>query len=179
LAGIIKELLSPTRGIANYIITLFGGEPIYFLAEASMFRGILVVTSMWKGVGWGTIIYLAAIAGIDTEQYEAAYIEGANRFNIMKSIILPSIFPVISIVFILGLGRILNAGFEQVFNLYNPTVYKTGDIIDTYVYRVGLLGMNYSYSTAVGLFKNVVGLILILITNYIVRNVSDKENAIW
>ncbi len=179
LAGIIIELLSPSRGVVNYIITVFGGEPVYFLTQPSMFRGILVITAMWQNAGWGTIIYLAAISGIDYNQFEAAYIDGANRFQIVKRIVIPSILPVISIVFILNLGRILNAGFDQVFNLYNPMVYKTGDIIDTYVYRVGLVDMEYSLSTAVNLFKNLIGLMLVLFTNFIIRKAGDGENALW
>lgn len=179
LSGIIIELLSPSRGAVNYILTLFGGEPVYFLTQPSMFRQIIVITAMWQTVGWGTIIYLAAISGIDLNQYEAAYIDGANRFQIIRRIIMPSILPVISIVFILNLGGILNAGFDQIFNLYNPMVYKTGDIIDTYVYRVGLVDMEYSFSTAVNLFKNVIGMVLVLITNFIVKRIGDGENALW
>jgi putative aldouronate transport system permease protein len=134
---------------------------------------------MWKTVGWGTIIYLAAMAGVDMEQYEAAFIDGASRFQIIKSITLPSILPVISIVFILNLGGILNAGFDQIFNLYNPTVYKTGDIIDTYVYRVGFINMDYSFSTAVNLFKNLIGLFLVVSSNAFIRRFNDGENALW
>ena len=179
LASFIIELLSPSRGVINYIITLFGGKPIYFLTESQMFRGIIVLTYIWQSVGWGTIIYLAAISGIEMTQFEAAYIDGANRFQIIGRIILPAILPVISIVFILGLGRILDAGFDQIFNLYNPMVYSTGDIIDTYVYRIGLIDMEYSLSTAVGLFKNIIGLFLVLLTNFLVRRLNDGENALW
>jgi len=179
LAGMIIEILSPARGIINYFITLLGGTPVYFLAEPSMFRSIIVITAIWQSVGWGTIIYLAAISGIDAEQYEAAYIDGANRFHLIRSITLPSILPVISIVFILNLGSILSAGFDQIFNLYNPMVYKTGDIIDTYVYRIGFVNMDYSFSTAVGLFKNIIGFALVMTTNLIVRRFNDGENALW
>jgi putative aldouronate transport system permease protein len=179
LSGIIIELLSPARGVINYLITLFGGETVYFLAEPSKFRGIIIISDMWKTVGWGTIIYLAAMAGVDMEQYEAAFIDGASRFQIIKSITLPSILPVISIVFILNLGGILNAGFDQIFNLYNPTVYKTGDIIDTYVYRVGFINMDYSFSTAVNLFKNLIGLFLVVSSNAFIRRFNDGENALW
>lgn len=179
LAGMITELLSPSRGVINYILTLFGREPIYFLTEPSMFRSIVVITAIWQSVGWGTIIYLAAIAGVDAEQFEAAYIDGASRFKIVRHIVIPSIMPVISIVFILNLGSILNAGFDQIFNLYNPLVYPTGDIIDTYVYRQGLKLFDYSYSTAVNLFKNLIGFILVIMTNYIAKKVGDGENALW
>ena len=179
LAGIIVELLSPQRGAVNQLILLMGGTPIYFLTESDYFRFILISTGIWQSVGWGSVIYLAAISSIDLEQYDAAYIDGANRFRIIQHIIIPSIKPVIIILFILGLGDILNAGFDQIFNLYNPLVYKVGDIIDTYVYRVGIIEAQYSFSTAVGLFKNLVGFILVVSANYAIRFVGEKENSLW
>ena len=179
LSGILIELLSPARGVVNYIMGLFGGEPIYFLTEARYFRGILISTGIWQSVGWGSIIYLAAIAGIDAEQYDAAYIDGANRYHFVFYITLPSLSPIMVILFILGLAGVLNAGFDQIFNLYNPLVYKVADIIDTYVYRVGLLGMQYSYSTAVGLFKNLVGLVLVLSSNFIIKRLGRGEYGLW
>ncbi len=179
LGGIIMELLSPTRGAVNYILTLFGAEPIYFLATPKYFRPVVIVTAIWQNVGWNSVIYLAAIAGISTEQYESAYMDGANRFQTAIHITLPSIMPTIVILFILGLGNVLNAGFDQIFNLYNSSVYSVADIFDTYVYRMGLANMKYSFSTAVGLFKNVVGLVLILGTNFIVKKLGDGEYGIW
>lgn len=180
MAGIITEMLSPTRGAVNYLITLFGGKPVHFLADPAWFRPILILTGIWKDVGYGSIIYLAAIAGISVEQYESATIDGASRLRIIRHIILPSILPTVSTMFILQLGGILNAGFDQVFNLYNPLVYSTGDIIDTYVYRVGLSGdMQYSYSTAVGLFKNVVGFVMVVLANVFAGRVGEGENKIW
>lgn len=180
LGGIIKELLSPSRGIFNYLLSLFGAEPVHFLAEPACFRSILVITGMWKEIGWGSIIYLAAIAGINVELYEAAAIDGASRLRTVWHIILPALMPVMSIQFILQLGGILNAGFDQVFNLYNSLVYATGDILDTYVYRIGLQDkLQYSLSTAVGLFKNCVGLVLIVLTNSIVRRLGEGENRLW
>lgn len=179
LSGIIIEMLDPTRGSINYLISLFGLKPIYFLTKPEYFRPIIVITGIWQGIGWGTIIYLAALSGIDTEQIESAYIDGAKRFHVIRWIILPSIMPVISIVFILNLGGILNAGFDQIFNLYNPTVYITGDIIDTYVYRSGLVDMQYSFSTAVGLFKNVVGFLLLITVNMFVRKINNGERALF
>lgn len=179
IAIIIEELLSPSHGVVNYINSLFGKESIYYLTEPGMFRGIIIVSALWQSIGWGTIIYLAAIAGIDTVQYEAAYIDGATRFQIIGRIIIPSILPVISIMLILTLGGIMNAGFEQIFNLYNPMVYKTGDIIDTYVYRVGLVDFNYSYATAVNLFKNTIGFVLLFSTNIVVKKFGGGENALW
>lgn len=179
MGGIFAELLSPSRGVVNYFVTMFGGEPIHFLAEPSMFQNILVITGIWATVGWGTITYLAAITGVDSQLYEAAVVDGAGRFRCIWSITIPSILPIISIVFILGLSSVLSAGFDQTFNLYNERVYSTGDIIDTYVYRMGLVKMDYSFSTAVGLFKNVVGLVLVVGTNAIVRRFGDGDNALW
>ena len=180
MGGIIKDLLAPTTGIVNYFVTAMGGEAKHLLIEPGMFRGIVVITGIWKEIGWQSIIYLAAIAGISTELYEAAAIDGANRLRIIRHIILPELMSVMSIQFILQLGGILNAGFDQVFNLYNDLVYSTGDIIDTYVYRIGLQGqMQYSLSTAVGLFKNCIGLVLVVGTNAIVRRLGEGENGLW
>ncbi|MBO9598151.1 MAG: sugar ABC transporter permease, partial [Cohnella sp.] len=158
LAAIMVELLSPSRGAINYIITSFGGNPIHFLAEPNMFIGVLVVSHVWQGIGWGSIVYLAAIAGINQDQYESATIDGANRFQQMLYITIPSLVPIMTILFILSMGKIMNAGFDQIFNLYNPAVYSVADIIDTYVYRIGLLEAKYGFATAVGLFKNMIGL---------------------
>lgn len=180
VSSILMELLSPTRGTINYVITLFGGEPIYFLAEAKFFRWILLFSNIWKGIGWGSVVYLAGISGIDTEQYEAAWIDGASRLKCMRYITLPGLMPLISIQLILSVGGIMSAGFDQVFNLYNSMVYETGDIIDTYAYRVGLEGtMDYPLSTAISLFKNVIGFILVIGTNYVANKLSGGENGLW
>ena len=177
LGGIISEVLSPQRGIINYIITAFGGEPIYFLTSKRLFRPILIITNIWQSVGWGSVIYLASLASVNPNLYEAAEMDGANRLQKAWNISLPSILPVVTIMFILRLGRVLNAGFDQIFNLYNPLVYEVADIIDTYVYRVGIVEARYDFTTAVGLFKNVIGILLILITNRIVKSYS--EYGIW
>jgi putative aldouronate transport system permease protein len=177
LSGIMIELLSPSRGALNFVITLFGGKPIHFLANPDMFVGVLVVSHLWQSVGWGSIIYLAAIAGINQDQYESATIDGANRFQQMRYITLPSLIPVMTVLFILNVGGVMNAGFDQIFNLYNPAVYSVADVIDTYVYRIGLIDTKYGFSTAVGLFKNVVALVLVIGTNYIVKRFN--EYGIW
>ncbi|WP_235886153.1 ABC transporter permease [Paenibacillus cymbidii] len=179
LGGIIRELLSPSRGIVNYVIQLFGGEPIYFLAEPDYFRAVLIVTDIWQSVGWGSIIYLSAIAGISPDQYESASIDGASRWAMVTRITLPSILPTVMILFILQLGGIMNAGFDQIFNLYNPSVYKVSDIIDTYVYRTGMVSMEYDYTTAVGLFKNTVGFGLVVLANFITSRVRGGEYKLW
>ena len=177
LAGVLRNVLSPTHGIANFMLVGLGFEPVNFLITPRLFRGIIVVGNIWKEVGWGSIIYLAAISGIDSQLYEAAVIDGAGRLRQAVSITIPSIIPVIVILLILRIGHMMSAGFEEIFNLYNPVVYRVGDIIDTYVYRVGLEQFDYSYSTAIGLFKNVIGLTLLLGTNAVVRRVSD--HGIW
>ena len=179
LGGIIRELFSPTRGVVNDLIKLFGGKPIYFLADANYFVGMLIVTNLWKGIGWGTIIYLAAISAIDQEQYESAVIDGASRFQQARYITIPCIMPTIVTLFILNLGSVMNAGFDQIFNLYNSQVYSVADIIDTYVYRIGLMDWQYSYSTAVNLFKNVIGIILVIGSNRLVRILSKGEQGLW
>ena len=183
LSGIIVEFLSPSRGVVNSIISFFGGKPIYFLAEPAYFRSVLIVTGIWQEVGWSSVIYLAAITSIDMEQYESAYMDGANQWHLTRYITIPSILSVISIMFILKLGEILNAGFDQIFNLYNPSVYSVGDIIDTYVYRVGLgvdgTKSDFSYATAVNLFKNAIGFALVFGTNLVVRKSGGGEYTLW
>jgi putative aldouronate transport system permease protein len=177
LGSILMEILSPQRGILAYVYTLLGFEPPNLLTNARLFRPMLIVTGIWKDVGWGTVVYLAAISSVDPGLYESAAIDGANRFRQAIHITLPSITAVITILFILRIGQILNAGFDQIFNLYNPLVYEVCDVIDTYVYRVGLIDRQFDFSTAVGLFKNVVGVALLLSTNAIIKRFS--EYGIW
>lgn len=179
LGGILTELLSPSRGIVNQFLGLFGIGPIHFLGDSKYFRGVLVLSDIWQGVGWGSVIYLAAIAGVDVQQYESARIDGANRWDIAVRITLPSIMPTIVTMFILRLGGILSAGFDQVFNLYSPVVYDVGDIIDTWVYRTGLIDAKYDFATAVGLFKSVVGMVLVITANFITTRIGEGENKIW
>ena len=177
LAGILIEVISPQRGILGYTYSLFGATAPNLLAEPRLFRGLLVVTEIWKEVGWGTVIYLAAMSGINPELYESAQIDGANRLQSALHVTIPSLAPVITILFILRLGDILDAGFDQIFVLYNPLVYEVADIIDTYVYRVGLQQRQLDFSAAVGLFKNVVGVILLLTANVVIKRFS--EHGIW
>jgi putative aldouronate transport system permease protein len=177
LGGIVSQMLHPNHGVVNDIVALLGGERKLFLGDPRLFRGILIGTDVWQSVGWGSIVYLAAIASIDTEQYEASIIDGANGFAQARYITIPSIMPVIVILFILRVGDILEAGFDQILNLYNPAVYEVSDIIDTYVYRVGLEELNFSLAAAAGLFKNVIGLILVVIVNRIAKAVGDY--GIW
>ena len=177
LAGVFIQLFSPNSGAVNYVLGLFGIEPIYFLGENKWFRTILVATSIWKDVGWGSIVYLAAITGIDLSMYEAAICDGATLFQRMWNITLPCIMPTITIFLIMNIGHLLDAGFDQIFNLYNGAVYETADIIDTYVYRMGLGDMKYSLATAVGLFKNGIGFILVVSANFVTKKIGDT--GIW
>lgn len=179
LAGMFQQLLSPNNGAVNAVLRdVFGVQKsIYFLGDNHYFRGTLVVTDIWKNVGWSSILYLATISGIDQTLYEAATVDGATRWQCTRYITIPSLVSTIVIMLILNVGSIMDAGFDQVFNLYNSAVYKTGDIIDTYVYRYGMGDMKYSLATAVGLFKNVIAFILVVGTNLITRRISGE--GIW
>lgn len=179
MAGILQQLLSPSNGAVNSVLQTFFGldKPIYFLGDNNYFRETLVVTGVWKGVGWGSILYLATISNIDASLYEAAECDGATRWQCMRYITLPSLLPTITVMLILNVGSFLDVGFDQIFNLYNSAVYETGDVIETYVYREGLEGMKYSFSTAVNLFKNVIGFFLVVSTNFISKKISG--NGIW
>ncbi|RAV20893.1 sugar ABC transporter permease [Paenibacillus contaminans] len=177
VAGLVTTLLTTDGGIVNVFLQKLGFDSIFFLGDKSYFRSVLVVSGIWKEVGWGTIIYLAAIAGIDPQLYEAAVVDGAGRFKQMWHITLPGIMFIVVIMFIFAVGGLLNAGFEQILLLYSPTVYDVGDIIDTFVYRRGLLEMQYSFAAAVGLFKSVIALVLIIGTNYIAKKLG--HDGIW
>ncbi|OAB44921.1 protein lplB [Paenibacillus antarcticus] len=157
LGGILIDVLSINGGLVNRVITsLFGIDPIFFLGTGNWFRTTLVVSDIWKEFGFSAIVYLAAIAGINPSLYEAAEVDGATRWKQILHITIPGMLPIIVVVGTLQLGNILNAGFDQVFNLYNPLVYREGDIIDTFVYRNALLEGNFSFATAIGLFKSVI-----------------------
>lgn len=163
--GILLVILSPGEGLINEIIKSNGGEPIAFLTSPAWFRIILVGSDIWKETGWGTIIYLAALMAIDPTLFEAAAVDGASRLQRIWHISLPSIASTIVIVTLLRLGNVLDAGFQQVFVLYSLPVYSVGDIIDTWVYRQGILEFQFSLATAVGIFKGTIGLVLVLLAN--------------
>lgn len=164
LGGIMIDLLS-TEGIFNRVLGAFGVEPIFFLGSNNWFPFAIVASDVWKEFGFATIIYLAALTSIDPTQYEAAYVDGAGRWKQTWHITIPGIASTILLLAVLSLGNILNAGFEQIFMLYSPQVYESGDILDTLVYRIGFVDAQYSVSTAVGLFKSVISLVLI-VTSY-------------
>jgi len=162
LGGILLDLLS-TSGMINRAIEFAGFDPILFLGSNTWFRPVVVLTNLWKEAGWATIIYLAALTGIDPVLHEAAAIDGANRWQRIRRVNIPGILPMIILIACLNLGNVLQAGFEQVLTLYNPAVYETGDIIDTYVYRAGLISARYSMGAAVGLFQSAMGFFLIVL----------------
>ena len=163
VAGMMKDILG-LDGIVNAFLQKCGMSPIFFMGEAGMFRQIVVISDLWKGFGFGMIVYLAAISNIDQSLYEAAEMDGANRLQQTWHITVPGIMPMIIVMATLSLGNVLNAGFDQIFNLYSPLTYSTGDIIDAYVYRQSLINGQYSFGTAVGLFKSVIGLVLTVIS---------------
>lgn len=165
IGGITITFLSETEGIVNLMIKRMGGETIPFLSSESMFRGLIVGTTIWKEAGWGTIIYLASLSAINPELYEAATVDGANRFQKVWHISLTGIASTISIQLILQCGSIMNNGFEQIYMFQNPANIKTSEVFETYIYKIGLLQTEFSYSTAVGLFKSVVNVILVIIAN--------------
>lgn len=174
LGGMLKNMLSTDGGgILNNVLGVFGVDPIYFLGSNVWFRWVLVASDIWKGFGFSTIVFLAAITAIDPELYEAARIDGANWRKSVRYITIPGIMPIVVLVAILSIGNIMNANFDQVFNLYNVQVYPTGDIIDTFVYRISLVDFNYSLGTAVGLFKSVVSFILLVISYTLAYKYSD------
>lgn len=174
LANIISNIFG-YDGVVNALFGLFGAEPQVFLGNPELFRGILIGTDVWKEFGYGAVIYLAALTGIDPNLYEAAAIDGAGRWQLMRHITLPSLAPTIVLMCTLSLGNILNGGFDQVFNLYNVSVYSTGDIIDTWVYRMGLVNIQYSLATCAGLLKSVVSLIMISVSYACAHKFADYK----
>jgi len=172
--GILLVLLAPGDGIINDIIKLFGGKPVAFLTDTKTFPWIVIISDAWKEMGWSAIIFIAALLGIDPTLFEAAMVEGVNAPQRVWYITIPSIRPVIVMVVLLRLGTILDAGFNQMFMLYSIPVYSVADIIDTWVYRQGLLEFQFGLATAVGIFKGVIGLMLVILSNWMVKKVSDS-----
>jgi putative aldouronate transport system permease protein len=177
IVSMFVEFLSPSRGLINNIIVRFGGERIYFLGAPRYFRTVYTVMNIWRTMGWGTIIYLAALTGINPELYEAALIDGCGRLRQTFHITLPCIANTIVIMLIFRVGELLSVGSEAIILMYNPAIYETADVISTYVYRRGLVESQYSFGAAVGLFNAVVGLVLIGITNALAKRYS--ETSLW
>ncbi len=176
VCGMIVNFLS-TDGIVNQALATMGREKIQFLMLPEWFRPIYIGSGIWQNVGWGSIIYLAALSGIEEQLYEAAIIDGANRWKQMLHITLPALKPTISIMLIMNLGRLMNIGYEKIILLYNGSTYETADVISTYVYRRGLLGSDFSYATAVSLFQSIIGLILLYTSNKVSNKLS--ETGLW
>jgi putative aldouronate transport system permease protein len=160
-------------GVANTVVQMFGGAPKLFMADASIFRQLIIGTDVWKEFGYNAIIYLAALTGVNMNLYEAAAIDGANRWQVIWNITLPALSTTVVLLGVLSLGNVLNAGFDQVYNLYNPLVYSTGDILDTWVYRLGLQNLQFSLATAAGLFKSVISFLLIVISYRLAYKYAD------
>lgn len=173
VASIFTMILSPQGGLINGILEAFGKEPIYFLADASWWRPLLWIIDRWKGIGWGTIIYIAALTAVDPEMHEAATIDGANRIKRIRYITLPAIAPTILVVFIMDLAKILNI-FESVWVLQNSAVLGVSDVIGTYVYRIGITNAQYGVSTAAGLFKSIISLTLVTLANRASRKIRGE-----
>ena len=169
LSSIFIKLLSG-NGVVNQLLGVFGVDPIIFMGDNHWFRFTLVFTHVWKEFGYGTIVYLAAVAGINGDLYEAAEVDGAGHWQRMLHVTLPGIAPTIVMMSALSLGNVLNAGFDQVFNMYNPLVYETGDILDTLTYRIGFESGNFGLSTAAGLFKSVISAVLLILS----YRIADK-----
>ena len=176
-AGIVRAMLTPQGGLLNQLVVGLGGDPKAYLTDPHLFRSIIVTMDIWQHAGWNSIIYLAAMATINPEMYEAAAMDGANRFHRMWHVTLPSISFAIVITLIFRIGGTLNAGFEQILLLYSPAVYSVSDIIDTYVYRVGLIGRQYSFAAAVGLFKSVLAFLLMYMANKVAQKLGQE--GLW
>lgn len=185
LGGLLIDILSPSEGMVNKLIKLFGGTPIYFLGDKAWFPYTMVITDVWKEFGYGTIVYLAALTSIDPTLYEAASIDGAGKFKQMLNVTLPALVPTILLMLMLSLGGILNAGgtasaagssgFEQIYNLYSPQVYETGDIIETLVFRLGLGNGQYSVATAIGFIKSMISFILMSFGYWLAKKTANYE----
>ncbi|MDR2900220.1 MAG: ABC transporter permease subunit [Treponema sp.] len=173
LSGIFIDLLSPSNGIIGRAFTALGLEPIFFLGNEKVFPFTMVLTESWKSFGYGTIVYLAALTGIDPCLYEAAGIDGANRWKQTLHVTLPGLGPIVLLMTVLAMGNVLNAGFDQIFNLYSPQVYSSGDILDTLVYRLGLEDAQYGVATAMGLFKSLVSFVMLTISYVLAYKFTD------
>ncbi len=179
MVGILMQVLGPRFGLVNNIIRFVGGEPVDFFSRPEYFRSLYVWSGVWQQAGWGSIIYIAALAGIDPQLYEAAMIDGANKIKRIWHIDLPGLMPTAIIMLILNIGTLMNMGFEKAFLMQNPLNIGVSEVIDTYVYKMGLASAsaNFSYSAAIGLFQSLVGFILTIMVNRIAKSVS--ENSLW
>ena len=177
IVGMFTTFLQPETGLINNIIARFGGERVYFLAEPRYFRSLYIIMDIWRSVGWGSIIYLAALSNVEMELYEACIIDGGGYWRQLWHITLPGIAPTVVIMLILRIGQLMTVGYESIILMYSPATYITGDVISTYVYRVGLQDANYSFSSAVGMFNSVISLILLVFANTVSKRFG--ETSLW
>lgn len=177
MAGLIMNFLDPSTGLVTALLKSITGKDLQVLTDKALFVPMLIITDIYKTMGWGTIIYFAALSGVDPQLYEAAEIDGARKWKQMINITLPAITPTIVIMLILNCNNIVNAGFDQIFMLYSALVYDVADIIDTYVYRIGIQKADYSFSTAAGMFKSIIALVMILIVNFVAKKTGNE--GIW
>ena len=176
IASILKDLTASDSLLQNLLESIFGHEMDFF-GNSNLFITLLIISDIWKGVGWGTVIYFAALTSIDPQQYEAAMIDGANRWQRIRFVTLPGIVPAVSINLIFSLSGIVYGGFEQIYNLYNPMVYEKADILETYMFRNGIIGGDYALGTAMGLFNSVIGFALVLLANKVIKKIGGE--GIW
>lgn len=177
IAGMLINFLSPTDGIINILLGKIGIEPINFMMEPGWFRTIFTSSDIWQSFGFSSIIYIAAIMSIDPEMYDSGKIDGVNKFQELWHLTLPSIKPTIIILLLLSLGGIMSVGFEKVYLLYNAATYETGDVLSTYVYRMGIIGQNYSFATAIGVFNSIITFILVFAANQLTRRATNM--SLW
>ena len=177
IAGMVTLFLSPSNGIVNIILDKLGMEKVYFLTKPEWFRTIYTMTNVWIGLGYNSVVYISALSGVDQSLYEACTIDGGGKMRQMLSVTIPGILPTIVTMFLIQIGNILNVGYELIIMLYQPATYETADTISTYVYRIGIEQANYSLSTAVSFFNSIVGLILVVIANYISKKVNNT--GLW
>lgn len=177
MVGMLFLFLSPNTGLINTVIEKFGGESIHFMAKSSMFRWIYVLSGVWQSTGYGTIIYMAALASVSPELYDSAKIDGCGKFNLIRYIDIPHLFPTMIILLILQVGRIMNIGFQKSYLMQNSLNLQTSEIISTYVYKVGLIDQQYSYSTAIGIFNSVINIILLISVNSISKKLT--KTSLW
>lgn len=177
MVGMLFLFLSPNTGLVNTLIKNAGGDPIHFMAESDMFRWIYVLSGVWQSTGYGTIIYMAALASVSTELYDSARIDGCGKFNLIRYIDLPHLYPTMIILFILQVGKIMNVGFQKAYLMQNPLNQQTSEIISTYVYKVGLIDQQYSYSTAIGIFNSIINIILLISINQASKKLT--KTSLW
>lgn len=177
LSGMLYIFLSPRTGLINNVISFFGGEKIFFLGEPSWFRPVFVLSGIWQNAGWNAIIYIAALGGISTDLYEAARMDGANKWQLIRHIDIPGIMPTVTMMLIMEMGKVMNIGFQKAYLLQNGLNISASEIIPTYIYKIGLIDAQYSYSAAISLFNNIINIILLVSVNKIAQKTS--ENSLW